>query len=208
MTLPTPFAHPVAPHQRLHGPCGYDRYQAYKPWLRDEFTFRCVYCLERETWYPNRAASFSVDHVIPRSEDVALECEYTNLVYACNRCNSARSAARVVSPDQVGIGMHLRLVDDGLFRALTSDGQKLLDLLRLNEYPALSVRRKMLTLLELKATNSHDDRVHRLYLLAFGYPDDMPDLRLLRPPGGNRLTASEHTCHFAQREKGSLADVY
>jgi hypothetical protein len=27
-------------------------YESYRPWLRDEFAFRCVYCLTRETWGP------------------------------------------------------------------------------------------------------------------------------------------------------------
>ena|SRR5713101_1667716 len=63
--LPEPFAYPREPHGRRHGPAGYEDYGHYKPWLRDEFTFRCVYCLERETWYPNRAASFSADHFVP-----------------------------------------------------------------------------------------------------------------------------------------------
>lgn len=59
MTLPVPFAYTSTPHQRRHGPSGYDSYEAYKPWLRDEFVFRCVYCLEREMWYPDRASSFA-----------------------------------------------------------------------------------------------------------------------------------------------------
>src|SRR5438874_575576 len=50
-----PFKFATAPHARKHGPGGYETYQAYKDWLRDEFTFRCVYCLERERWYPNDA---------------------------------------------------------------------------------------------------------------------------------------------------------
>jgi len=66
MNLPTPFAYPTTPHARRHGPRGYKNYQDYKPFLRDDFTFRCVYCLERETWYPNRDASFSVDHFEPK----------------------------------------------------------------------------------------------------------------------------------------------
>jgi hypothetical protein len=38
--LPAPFAYPSAPHSRRHGPAGYEDYTHYKPWLRDEFTFR------------------------------------------------------------------------------------------------------------------------------------------------------------------------
>jgi len=72
MTRPLPFAYPTVPHQRRRGPSGYKNYQDFKPWLRDEFTFRCVYCLEREMWYPSRAAAFSVEHIEPRSADDSL----------------------------------------------------------------------------------------------------------------------------------------
>lgn len=47
-----PFRFAAAPHVRKHGPGGYEMYQSYKDWLRDEFTFRCVYCLEREHGIP------------------------------------------------------------------------------------------------------------------------------------------------------------
>ena len=44
------FVYPVERHVRRHGPLGYSDYQSFKPWLRDEFRFRCCYCLWRETW--------------------------------------------------------------------------------------------------------------------------------------------------------------
>ena len=46
MNLPAPFAYPTTPHTRRHGPRGYKNYKEYKPFLRDEFAFRCVYCLD------------------------------------------------------------------------------------------------------------------------------------------------------------------
>src|ERR1700732_4278731 len=98
MTSLTPFSHPPVPHARCHGPSGYDPYDGYKPWLRDEFSFRCVYCLERELWYPDRHASFSADHVVPQKDDLSRVCDYTNLVYACTRCNSLKLTARVLDP--------------------------------------------------------------------------------------------------------------
>ena len=45
-----PFMYPGQSHVRRHGPAGYADYKRYRPWLRDEFTFRCVYCLKRERW--------------------------------------------------------------------------------------------------------------------------------------------------------------
>jgi hypothetical protein len=45
-----PFDYPAVPLVRSHGPLGYSDYESYRAWLRDEFAFRCVYCLSREQW--------------------------------------------------------------------------------------------------------------------------------------------------------------
>ena len=42
------FAPPDALDERQHGPRGYVDDEHYKPWLRDEFTYRCLYCGCRE----------------------------------------------------------------------------------------------------------------------------------------------------------------
>jgi hypothetical protein len=159
-------------------------------------------------WYPDRASSFSVDHVIPQSEDLTLICEYTNLVYSCTRCNSARREVRVLNPAEVAFGVHIRLAENGLLEALTVDGQDLIDLLHLNENPALQVRRKYLRILALKARYPVDRDVIQVFLEAFGYPEDLPDLRTLRPPGGNKCEKSEETCYYVRRMKGALALTY
>jgi hypothetical protein len=44
------FTYPAQPHIRRHGTRGYAALESYSPWLRDEFAFRCVYCLLREQW--------------------------------------------------------------------------------------------------------------------------------------------------------------
>jgi hypothetical protein len=36
----TPFSYPTTPHVRRHGPQGYADYASFRPWLRDEFTFK------------------------------------------------------------------------------------------------------------------------------------------------------------------------
>ena len=54
------YRYPSRPHLRKHGPRGYRTAVDFRPWLRDEFLFRCVYCLERE---------------------------YDNLLYVCQACN-------------------------------------------------------------------------------------------------------------------------
>ena len=62
------FEYPNLPHVRRHGPVGYKEYGSFRDWLRDEFTFRCVYCLHREQWC-SRGATFHIDHFIPVTAD-------------------------------------------------------------------------------------------------------------------------------------------
>ena len=140
MKLPVLFAYLTESHQRRHGPSGYLNYSDFKPWLRDEFVFRCVYCLEREQWYPDRFASFSVDHVIPQSKNKNLVNVYENLVYACTRCNSARQDVTLLDPTKQALGNHLKLGEEGMLEGLTEEGLRLIERLQLNENPALKNR--------------------------------------------------------------------
>ena len=208
MTTPHPFVYSPAILARRHGPRSYDPFGGYKPWLRDEFTFRCVYCLEREVWYPDRADSFSVDHLIPQSQSPALIGEYANLVYACRRCNSHRGVELTFDPAADIIADHIQLTETGVMFGLTPDGLRMITLLRLNESPALDVRRKYLDISELFAAMPANERIARLYMREFGYPHDMPDLRTLRPPGGNSNPGSEDACYFARAERGELPATY
>jgi hypothetical protein len=75
------FDYASSPHQRRHGPLGYVDYQSFKPCLRDEFSFRCVFCLLRERWSaPFGADVFVVEHLIPRTEAPERQCDYENLL--------------------------------------------------------------------------------------------------------------------------------
>lgn len=169
--LLVPFAYPPKAHDRRHGPAGYANYQAYKPWLRDEFTFRCVYCLSREAWYPDRHASFSVDHVIPQVSAPDRVSDSENMVYACRACNSAKQDIKVLDPTTSPLGQHLQVRDDGSIHALTVEGQDLIDRLGLDHEPAVRVRRHYLDLIALKQEHPEDPRVHSLFVRSFGYPD-------------------------------------
>jgi nitrate reductase cytochrome c-type subunit len=200
----TPFAYAAVPHQRKHGPQGYADYQEYKDWLRDEFVFRCLYCLERERWYPSRAAAFSVDHVVPQVEDRMLVCLYGNLVYACLRCNSAKQDVKLIDPTATAFGQHLRVEADGGITALTVEGQDLSDLLHLDKRPAIDVRVEYLQRLRLEAEYPNDPNIHRHFIEAFKYPDDLPDLKGLRPPGGNSHETGKESCYFELRKANRL----
>jgi hypothetical protein len=208
MNLPRPFDYPTTPHARSHGPQGYTDYPEYKPWLRDEFAFRCVCCLERETWYPSRAAGFSVDHFVPKAVNPSGRCVYENLVYACSRCNSFKQAKiAMLDPTVTAFADHFRVSDDGHIEGLSTEAQDLIDLLDLDHSPALDVRREALLLLRAKQTQPDDAAVHQLFLMRFGYPADLPDLRSLRPKG-NARPRGVLDCHYERRKGGHLPEAY
>ena len=90
-----PFTYPATPHARRHGPGGYADYPSYRPWLRDEFTFRCVYCLLRERWV---LGGLHIDHFSPVALHPELATTYDNLLYACASCNAAKRDLELPDP--------------------------------------------------------------------------------------------------------------
>ena len=98
--MTVPFDYPTMPYVRRHGPSGYQRAEGYRPWLRDEFAFRCVYCLTREVWGPFRG-QFAIDHFLPVALRPDLALEYDNLLYSCTACNAVKNDRIVPDPTQV-----------------------------------------------------------------------------------------------------------
>ena len=123
-----PFLYPPEPRERLHGPEGYPRYQSYRDWLRDEFLFRCAYCLKRERWGQIRRA-FDLDHFVPQSALPKLTLSYDNLVYACAACNSAKGFLRLLNPLLCLFADVVQVHEDGSIEATHEDAQLLIELL-------------------------------------------------------------------------------
>jgi len=204
-----PLDYPAAAHVRKHGPAGYAKYEKYKPWLRDEYSYRCVYCLTRETWYPTGAAAFSVDHILPQSQDPtgARVCDYDNLLYACSRCNSARRELSVLNPDQVALGEHLGVTDEGFAVGRTPEGKNLIDILHLNEDDLVQARQETLAVLRLMESYPDNPDVQNLYARRFGYPRHLPNLRMHRPPVNSRPQGLDAS-HYDLRARDALSLVY
>lgn len=179
------FRYSDSPHDRRHAPQGYRDYRSFKPWLRDEFSFRCVYCLWRERWCAEGADVFSVDHLSPQSLHPDLICDYDNLVYACCKCNSVRQDLDVpLDPCEDAYAKHLEVQDDGSIRGLTPEGKEQIRICRLDR-PKLTRARseilQMTKLLEQCASSEAGELLRSLQAL----PDHLPNLATLRPPAGN-----------------------
>ena len=127
-----PFDYPETPHVRRHGPQGYTDYRSYRPWLRDEFTFRCVYCLNREQW-GLVTGEFDLDHFQPQAHDPEFATDYDNLLYACVRCNSTKSDQRVPNPTTTLIAdEQVRILPDATLEGSSPEAERLILKLDLN----------------------------------------------------------------------------
>jgi hypothetical protein len=199
------FDYPSQRHERRHGPSGYETYQPYKDWLRDEFVFRCVYCLTRERWYPCGHTAFGVDHVMSKHKHPDLSCEYTNLVYSCNRCNSAKGQHELLDPCREGFGKHLRVHEDGTLESLSVAGRELVLRLGLNHPSRKEFRANKVMLVNYLSSRGAEAKELLVNLL--GFPDDLPELPMKQPSGNSRPEGLEN-CYFMQCLEGSLPETY
>lgn len=206
--VPWPFAFDSsAISNRIHGPKGYADYSGYKDWLRDEFSFRCIYCLTREQWERDPRSTFGVEHLVPQSVDQSKATDYDNLVYACNTCNSARSRCDLpVDVTRTPLGEHLALAGDGTYQHRTELGRSLIDLLKLNLQPLIEARRR--TLFAYGRVLGKYPGVQGLDFDLFRYPGDLPDLSALKPPGGNDRPNGLLACAFRRRAENRLSEFY
>jgi hypothetical protein len=195
------FDYPPPQETRLHGPAGYSAYESYRPWLRDEFYFRCAYCLKRESW-GQVTAEFDLDHFEPQSLNPRLKLNYLNLVYACRRCNAVKADQAVADPFRLMRSTTVTTLPDGSLRADDHDAERLIHQLDLN-----SPRLRSWRLMWLRIVSLAKDGDATLYRKLVGFPDDLPDLRRLRPPANTQEDSVEH-CWFARRERGDLPDEY
>ena len=200
--MTTPFTYPALPHVRRHGPHGYADYDSYRPWLRDEFAFRCVYCLMRETWGPLKGV-YALDHFLPVAARPDLTLEYDNLLYGCVSCNLSKGSRETPDPLITLLDADVKVTEDGAIHASTPQPGKLIELLRLNRLRLREFRKLWIRIVRLAAL--HDPALYRQLI---GYPADLPDMTTLRPPQGNTRPDGIAQSHLARRQRGELPDTY
>lgn len=195
------FVYPTVRDSRLHGPGGYVSYESYRPWLRDEFLFRCVYCLKRETW-GQATAEYDLDHFEPRSVVPQRQFDYLNLVYSCRRCNLVKLDQQIDDPVTVLTGEAVTVLPDGTLASGEPRSWRLIRQLDLNS-PHLRKWRVMW----MRVTELARERDPDLYRLLVGYPDGLPDLGRLRPPVNTKPEGVPFSC-LARRQRGELPEEY
>lgn len=150
------FEYPERAYVRRHAPGGYKSYESYRDWLRDEFEFRCVYCLHREQWY-GRATTFHIDHHIPVVDAPQLTLEYTNLLYTCATCNTAKNDTRdLPDPCTIAFAKCIRFLENGMVEALNKTGIKLVMKLKLNSPDNVGYRSRLVRILAIMRLHEHE----------------------------------------------------
>jgi hypothetical protein len=197
-----PFNYPGEPHRRRHGPIGYANPESFRPWLRDEFAFRCVYCLRRERWEPGQTY-FAIDHWLALVNSPALTLDYFNLLYSCSVCNSVKGDRQLPDPSQTLLAACVRIEADGRIIGLTPDAHRIIRILGLNDTEFVRYRARWIRIVAL--AQQHDPEQHRQLL---GFPDDLPDLASLRSPVGNTLPQGIEESYLRQRQRGELPATY
>jgi hypothetical protein len=199
--LPLGHEYPAGPHTRRHGPIGYVDYASYREWLRDEFTFRCTYCLARERWGPV-LGEFDLDHFVPQARSPSLDCTYDNLLYLCHRCNLKKGSHSLPDPCRISLRDCIRVHEDGRIEALDRSGKRIIRILALEDPNWVHWRAMLIaTFKELKRTHS---AILRNWL---GFPDDLPDLAAMRPSDNSRPDGISKS-YLNQRLAGTLPEFY
>ncbi|MBW3596920.1 MAG: HNH endonuclease, partial [Planctomycetes bacterium] len=192
--------YPTDPHIRRHGPI-YARYESYRPWLRDEFSFRCVYCLKREQWGILRG-TFDIDHFLPQQTAPGRMTDYDNLVYSCAGCNAAKRALVLPDPSQVLVYPNVVVHSDGRIQGRSSEAKAMIEQLDLDGPAYREYRRLMIDIVAL--ARRFDVEVYEKLL---GFPDTLPDLSAKRPQANRRPGGVQHSFR-ARQKRGELPSVY
>jgi hypothetical protein len=198
----TPFVYPARPHVRRHGPRGYADYGRFLPWLRDEFSFRCVYCLRRELW--GRApGELQIDHFLAVAHRPELKTDYDNLLLVCPIGNVLKGSLVLPDPCRVLTSDAVMVDEDGTIQTQKREARRLIRTLGLNERPATEFRLLWNSIVTL--ARRFDPGLWRKIM---GFPEDLPDLRRLKPPRGNSRPEGVGQSCQAQREREELPDTY
>jgi len=185
---PFPYQYPLTPLVRKHAP-SYDKdWAPYRDWLRDDFDFRCVYCLQRERW-GKRHAVFAIDHIVPRASG-GEPYDYGNLAYACASCNSHKDDSDVPHPEHHSYGKSVEVNEDGCIGAKNREGKWLIRALHLDDKENTGYRRNRIRELETLA-RFHPDQFAR----TMSFPDKLPDLQSRRPTNNGKPESWKQSRH-------------
>ncbi len=147
--------------------------------------------------------TFDIEHFLPVSLYPEQERTYDNLFYACATCNAVKGKSVVPDPTAVLVASDVWVTEDGVIHADAPDAARLIELLGLDSPQSTEFRLLWIGIVAL--AERYDPSLYRRLM---GFPDDLPDLKRLRPPGGNTRPDGVRTSYFVKRKDGLLPVTY
>lgn len=161
--------------------------------------FRCAYCLSRETW-TRTSSGYDIDHVEARTIRRDLALVYDNLVYSCHGCNMSKGPRSIAIPTATNL-----VALDGTISALDDSGQRVIDMLSLDDAQSTSFRKKIIGIVRSTFKVSDEQETFRFMM---GFPEEgLPDLSRLHCPENSR-PAGIHDSWHARQQRGQLPPYY
>jgi hypothetical protein len=143
---------------------------------------------------------FDIDHFLPITLHPEQERKYDNLLYACTTCNAVKGKHETPDATAVLLSPDVRVTEDGAIHADGREAARLIELLGLNSPQSTEFRLLWIGIVAL--AERYDPSLYRRLM---GFPEDLPDLSRLRPPGGN---SKAEGVKLARRRDGALPATY
>jgi hypothetical protein len=121
------------------------------------------------------------------------------LLYCCAACNEAKGDRVIPDPCQVLLDSDVEVREDGVLVSKTREAHRLVEKLGLNRLEAWEFRRIWISIIAL--AKEYDSP---LYQQLMGFPDELPNLARLRPPGGNSRPEGIAESWYEKRRNGTL----
>jgi len=136
-----------------------NNYTKYRPYIREDFSECCAYCLMYET-FAGGQENFELDHFKPKSKFPELIHQYTNIYYSCHVCNKQKrnhwpseeelysKGYRFVDTCKENFSTHYE-DQNGYWKPISPAGEYTAEKIRLNEKHHLEIRQIIMGLLSV-----------------------------------------------------------
>jgi hypothetical protein len=144
-----------------------------------------------------------IDHFLAVAQRPELKADYDNLLLVCPICNVLKGSRALPDPCQVLTSDTVVVHEDGAIRAHKREARGLIRVLGLDQRPATEYRLLWNSIATL--ARRFDPELWRKIM---GFPEVLPDLRRLKPPGGNTRPEGVDQSWHARRQRGELPKSY